>query len=131
MKTKIKFLFCIILSLFLLLSLPSCIGSDDDGTDDGSDDGDVSVGGSVDGSNNETPSFRGVVLEKGGDVCLLKITDEDDPMFPKDSTVTVHAVFDNFPQFDVGDEIEVVFDGKVAMSYPPQVFSVSSIKIVA
>ena len=31
----------------------------------------------------------------------------------------------------IGDEIEVVFDGKVALSYPPQVFSVSSIKIVA
>ena len=123
----------------MLLSLPSCIGGDadgadditDDSTDNSTDDGAVSVGGSVDGSNRENPSFRGVVIEKGVDVCLLKITDEDDPMFPKDSTVTVHAVFDNFPQFDIGDEIEVVFDGKVALSYPPQVFSVSSIKIVA
>ena len=77
--------------------------------------------------DTEKPYFMGKVLEKYDDRCLLEITDTGNGHFTVGDKVIVNTNIKNCPQFDVGDYLRISFDGKMALSYPPQVLTVYSI----
>ena len=66
--------------------------------------------------------FYGKILEAYGTGYLIKITDGS----IGSDKIYVHAG-DEFPALAAGDYVKVVFDGAVAESYPPQIFSVRKI----
>ena len=76
----------------------------------------------------ESPYFTGKVLEKDEDRCLLEVTDTGNGNFFVGETLFVNTDIPNCPDYEVGDHLTVYFDGKVALSYPGQIFNVSAIR---
>lgn len=89
---------------------------------------DIAVGGGAVSGDGE--SFLGIVLEKHEGVCLIEVSDSDSGALASGSTVYVSTAIDGCPPYEVGDSVRIVFDGKVAMSYPPQIFGVVSIEVL-
>lgn len=76
----------------------------------------------------DSPYFTGKVLEKSENRCLVEVTDTGNGNFFVGEILSVNTAISNRPDFEVGDFITVVFDGKVALSYPAQVLSVHEIR---
>ena len=73
------------------------------------------------------PYFSGEVIEKNEKGFLVCVTDSGNGSFAVGEKVQVNTELAECPEYQVGDELRIVFDGKVAMSYPPQVTSVYSV----
>lgn len=71
------------------------------------------------------PYFTGKVVEVYEKSCLVEVTDIGNGNFFVGEKVVVHTDNDNCPNYDLGDSLTISFDGKVALSYPPQIFNVS------
>ena len=74
------------------------------------------------------PYFVGKIVEKNERGFLLKITDSGNGSFGIGEAVQVNVDASGYPDYAVGDHLRIAFDGKVALSYPPQVTSVTSIR---
>ena len=79
------------------------------------------------GSDILNPYFTGRVIEKYETSCLMEVTDTGNGNFFVGETLVVSTNIDKCPDFAVGDDLTVVFDGKVALSYPAQVLNVYQI----
>ena len=77
------------------------------------------------------PYFTGKVIEIYEKRCLVEVTDTGNGNFTIGDKVVVNTDIKNRPQFDIGDYITISFDGKVALSYPPQVLRVFQISKVS
>lgn len=64
------------------------------------------------------------LYEKG---CLVEVTDAGNQSFSLGERISVSTNIENCPEYDVGDHIEIIFDGTVAESYPPQILHVIEI----
>ena len=71
------------------------------------------------------PYFTGKVVEVYEKSCLVEVTDIGNGNFFVGEKVVVHTDNENCPEYDLGDSLTISFDGKVALSYPPQIFNVS------
>ena len=72
-----------------------------------------------------SPYFCGRVIETNSKGFLVEVTDGGNGSFALGERVQVNTEL--YGEFEVGDNLRIAFDGKVAMSYPPQVTSVQSI----
>ena len=79
------------------------------------------------GMDENNPYFVGKVLEIYESSCLLEVSDVGNGHFSEGSLVVVHTNIENSPKYLVGDYLRISFDGRVAQSYPPQIFNVFSI----
>ena len=73
------------------------------------------------------PYFTGEVIEKNEKGFLVSVTDSGNGAFAIGEKVQVNTELAECPEYQVGEELRIAFDGKVAMSYPPQVTSVYSV----
>ena len=73
------------------------------------------------------PYFTGKVIERYETSCLLEVTDTGNGNFFVGERLIVTTNIKNCPAYEVGDHLTVVFDGKVALSYPGQVLNVFQI----
>lgn len=73
------------------------------------------------------PYFTGKVIEKYETSCLLEVTHTGNGQFFVGEKLIVNTNVKNCPTYKVGDHLTVVFDGKVALSYPGQVLNVYEI----
>ena len=71
-----------------------------------------------------SPYFCGRVIEMNSKGFLVEVTDGGNGSFALGERVQVNT---EQGEYEVGDNLRIAFDGKVAMSYPPQVTSVQSI----
>ena len=72
----------------------------------------------------ENPYFTGRVIEKFENRCLLEVTNTGNRNFFVGETLIVNTNIENCPDYEVGDHLTIVFDGKVALSYPGQILNV-------
>ena len=105
--------FILILALLCALSLVACSKDKGDGVEN--DVGDEPL---------TDYYFTGRVLEIYETRCLLEVTDTGNGNFTVGDTIIVNTSIENCPKYDIGDSLTVVFDGKVALSYPAQVLAV-------
>ena len=75
--------------------------------------------------DTESPYFCGRVIEKNEKGYLVEVTDGGNGAFAVSEKVQVNT--DIYDGYKAGDTLRISFDGKVAMSYPPQVTSVTAI----
>ena len=75
--------------------------------------------------DTNSPYFCGRVIETNSKGFLVEVTDGGNGSFAIGEKVQVNTEL--YGDYNVGDNLRIVFDGKVAMSYPPQVTSVQSI----
>ena len=81
---------------------------------------------------SETVYFIGKVLEKSDTGCLLEVTDGGDAFALSVGTlVHIGTNIESCPEYDLGDQLRVEFDGTVAESYPLQIFGVKKLEKVA
>ena len=73
------------------------------------------------------PYFKGKVLEINEKGFLLEVTDTGNGCFAVGERVQVNTDLSDCSEYKVGDYLRISFDGKVALSLPPQVTSVYSI----
>ena len=73
------------------------------------------------------PYFTGEVTKKTEGGCLLAVTDVGNENYGLGNEVFVHIPSEGFPDYEVGDFLTVSFDGKMALSLPPQVTNVYAI----
>ena len=79
--------------------------------------------------DQNTPCFSGKVLEVYNDSrCLMEVTDGGNQQIPIGEKYVVNTSVDGCPDYEVGDTLKVIFDGKVALSYPGQILSVYEIQ---
>ena len=71
-----------------------------------------------------SPYFCGRVIETNSKGFLVEVTDGGNGSFALGERVQVNT---EQGEYKAGDNLRIAFDGKVAMSYPPQVTSVQSI----
>ena len=74
--------------------------------------------------DTNSPYFCGRVIETNSKGFLVEVTDGGNGSFALGERVQVNT---EQGKYEVGDNLRIAFDGKVAMSYPPQVTSVQSI----
>ena len=74
--------------------------------------------------DTNSPYFCGRVIETNSKGFLVEVTDGGNGSFALGERVQVNT---EQGDYNVGDTLRIAFDGKVAMSYPPQVTSVQSI----
>ena len=79
------------------------------------------------GQETVNPYFTGKVLEIYENSCLVEVTDTGNGNFFVGEKVVVHTAGVDTPDYAVDDCLTISFDGKVALSYPPQIFSVTII----
>lgn len=77
--------------------------------------------------DENNPYFIGKVVEKYESSCLLEVTDIGNGHFYEGGLVVVHTNVKSCPEYSIGDNLLISFDGRAAQSYPPQVFNVFSI----
>lgn len=75
-----------------------------------------------------TPYFTGKVIEKYADSCLLEVTDTGNGHLAVGQQVVVATGISDCPPFSIGDYLTIYFDGKIAQSFPPQIFNVLAIQ---
>lgn len=73
------------------------------------------------------PYFIGKVIEINEKGFFVTVTDTGNGNFAINEPVQVNTDISGCPEYKVGDYLKISFDGKVALSYPPQVTSVFSI----
>lgn len=73
---------------------------------------------------NSRVKFEGRVIEKHEGGCLLEIVSGEEIGMADGTPIMVHLGDAECPEYDVGDHLVIVFNGMVAESYPPQIFSV-------
>ena len=67
----------------------------------------------------------GRVTEKYDGGCLIEITsDTEESVMAEGTPVMVRIGDAECPEYEVGDVLVIIFNGMVAESYPPQIFSV-------
>ena len=103
-----KRLCAFIIAVICILSIVSCVPRNEE----------------VDLSN---PHFTGKVIEKYENSCLLEVTNTGNGQFFVGEKLIVNTNIENCPAYQAGDHLTVVFDGKVALSYPGQVLNVFQI----
>ena len=88
---------------------------------------------SCDDSGNDIlePYFTGRVLEKHEKSCLIEVTDIGNCGFYVGEKLIASTDIKGCPNYSVGDFLKVSFDGKVALSYPGQILSVTNIDLVS
>ena len=75
--------------------------------------------------DTNSPYFCGRVIETNSKGFLVEVTDGGNGSFALGERVQVNTELGD--EYKAGDNLRIAFDGKVAMSYPPQVTSVQSI----
>ena len=73
---------------------------------------------------NSRVKIVGRVTEKHESGCLMDITSIDGNSIAEGTPVSVHIGDAECPEYEVGDVLVIIFNGMVAESYPPQIFSV-------
>lgn len=73
------------------------------------------------------PYFTGKVIGIYENSCLVEVTDTGNGNFFVGEKVVVHTDISNCPEYAVEDSLTISFDGKVALSYPPQIFGATII----
>ena len=81
------------------------------------------------GTEADIPYFTGRVLETNEKGFLLEVTDTGNGAFAVGDKVQVNVDRSQYPDYGSEDLLRISFDGKVALSYPPQVTSVISIQM--
>lgn len=71
--------------------------------------------------------FTGKVTEVYEKRCLVEVTDTGNGNFTVGDKVVVNTDIPACPDYGIGDYLTISFDGKVALSYPPQVLKAYSI----
>lgn len=84
------------------------------------------VNGKYDG---EQAYFKGKVIEKYENNCLVEVTDNGNQRFMLSDKVVVKTDIEGCPDYAVGDYLKIEFDGMVAESYPMQILNVFSIAL--
>lgn len=78
-------------------------------------------------TDTNSPYFCGRIVEVNSKGFLVEVTDGGNGAFAESERVQVNTELAGSSAYGVGDYLKIIFDGKVAMSYPPQVTSVHSI----
>ena len=74
--------------------------------------------------DKSNPYFAGKVIEKNEIGCLMEVTDMGNTGFAVGEKLVVSTDISGCPEYDVGDQLKISFDGKVALSYPGQILNV-------
>lgn len=106
----------LILTLSLVLAVAAC------GTSGGG--GESEVGGS------ETATFQAAILEIHDDYYLVKPVEGSAELNSADQITVPMTNGELSPEPEVGDVLEIEYDGSIAESYPAQITNVYSISVV-
>ncbi|MBQ5591957.1 MAG: hypothetical protein IIU80_03345 [Clostridia bacterium] len=79
--------------------------------------------------DGEKACFKGKVIEKYENNCLVEVTDNGNQHFMLSDRVIVKTDIEGCPNYTVGDYLKIEFDGIVAESYPLQILNVFSITL--
>ena len=112
------------LLLVCLLLVVSCAENQNSNTNDG-------VGEDMNAVEHEAitqPFFSGKVLEVYEGRALIEVTNGGNQEIPVGEKYVVNTNIEGCPEYEVGDYLRVIFDGKVALSYPGQILSVYEIQ---
>ena len=111
-----KRFFALCLALLCVLALVACSEADEA----------IEANATTDGGNDtvELAYFVGKVVEMYDTTARLEVTERGNQDFATGDKVVVNTAIEGAPAFAVGDCLRVVFDGKIAKSYPPQVLNV-------
>ena len=111
-----KKLLLLILTLSLVLVVAACRTSGDGGESE--------VGG------NETTTFKATIFEIHDDYYLVKPVEGSDELNSADQITVPMTNMDPSPEPEVGDVLEIEYDGSITESYPAQITNVYSISVV-
>ena len=118
----------LLLAILCVLTLAACARSAEEDTTESSNTNEETTD-KIDHYDQNTPCFSGKVLEIYEDRrCLVEVTDGGNQQVPIGEKYVVNTSVDGCPEYAVGDTIKVIFDGKVALSYPGQILSVYKIE---
>ena len=106
----------LLLILILSLILTAC------GTSSG--DGESEVGG------DETVTFQATILEIQDGYYLVESVEESAELNSADQITIPMINMNPSPEPEVGDVLEIEYDGSIAESYPAQIVNVYSIRVV-
>ena len=106
----------LLLILILSLILTAC------GTSSG--DGESEVGG------DETVTFQATILEIQDGYYLVESVEGSAELNSADQITIPMINMNPSPEPEVGDVLEIEYDGSIAESYPAQIVNVSSIRVV-
>lgn len=80
----------------------------------------------------DKPSFNGVVTQVNKNTIIVAV-DEDEDEYKSSDVMSVSLdvqLNDNITQFEVGDMVQVFYDGSIAESYPAQINTVFAILLI-
>ena len=82
------------------------------------------------GQNNAQPAYIvGEVVEIYEAGCLVKVTDEGNyGKLAVGTNVQITTNIENCPEYTIGEQLKIKFDGAVAESYPPKILHVIEIE---
>ena len=123
MNRNMKQITALALLLVCLLLAVSCAARADASTNNG-DGENMNV---IENEEITHPYFRGKVLEVYEGRALIEVTNGGNQEIPVGEKYVVNTDIKDCPEYEVGDYLRVVFDGKVALSYPGQILSVYEI----
>ena len=81
----------------------------------------------------DKPNFIGTVIEVQ-DNSLLVLVDENEDEFKSSDKIMVSLntqIKDDITQFKVGDRIKIIYDGRLAESYPAQINTVYTLLLLS
>ena len=110
-----KRFFALCLALLCVLTLVACGEADE------------AIEANVATDGVELAYFVGKVIEVYDTTALLEVSNRGNQDFATGDKVVVNTAIEGAPAFAAGDYLKVVFDGKIAKSYPPQVLNVLDI----
>lgn len=106
----------LILTMCVLLAVTAC------GTSGGGEEPEAGV--------NEKATFQGTILEIHGDSYLVEPVDGSAELNSADRITVPMANMKPSPEPEVGDVLEIEYDGSIAESYPAQIANVYKISVV-
>lgn len=82
------------------------------------------------GKTNDTATFQAIILEIQDSYYLVEPVEGSTELNSADKITVPMASMNDLPEPEVGDILEIVYDGRIAESYPAQIIHVYSIRVV-
>ena len=102
-----KKIFCVLITLTIIFSFTAC-----------------------NSKTNDALTFQATILEIHDDNYLVELVEGSSELNSADHITVPMTNMNVSPEPEVGDTLEIVYDGDIADSYPAQITSVYSISVV-